>query len=116
MAPRRQGSSLVELMVAVAIVGIVAGLSGVSVEGFGGYALRRERALLLAEYHATRLVQGEALDAAVEARLRAELPSAAVVVTEDAQGVARVVVEWEGAFGRRESRSITVFAPRGGAP
>lgn len=111
----RGAVTLIELMIAVAILGILAALAGAAVEQHGGYALRRERATLLAEYHAARLVRGEAADPDVEARFGRDLPSGRVAVVREGP-TATVTVTWDGPFARPESRSITVFAPAGGAP
>ncbi len=108
----RRAFSLVELMIAIAILGITAALAG----GVGRNSrldalaeLQRERAQLLLEYHAHCRVGGVAPDDAVVSRLTRALPAATLIAVEEAPTVT-LAVQWNGPRARPETRRLTVFA------
>ena len=114
---RRRGFTLIELMVALAILSITAAVAGVTsgrARELGRAELQREQALLLLEYEATCLSRGEPVDAAVEDRLLAPLPDAALTRRHEA-GAATLALSWRDPLGRSVSRSMTVFV-RGAGP
>jgi prepilin-type N-terminal cleavage/methylation domain-containing protein len=108
---RRRAYTLVELMITVAVLGILAALAG----GAGRASrltalgeLKRARALVLLEYRAGCEVSGNAPDPEVVARLTEALPGAEVTVEAHGPTVT-VRARWEGARDRVEERSLTVF-------
>lgn len=113
----RRGYTLIELMICVAIVGITcaaAGVTGTRIRQVGQAELQREQAQLVLDYHASCRSIGQPLDDAVEARLLAPLPDAALQSRRTGDVVTRSI-SWRDPFGRPASRSMTTF-DRGGAP
>ncbi len=114
--PRRtRGSTLIEMMIAVAILGIALGTAGTAATQdrlAGQHVLAQERAAQLLEYHATCLARGTAVDPVVSAALTEGLPGARVE-TKRAGATATVTLRWhEG--GLAHEQALAVFAR--GAP
>ncbi len=110
---RRGGSTLVELMIALAMLGILFALSsngGRSAELQGLGELQRERAWLVLDYRADCAARGVPVDDAVQNRLLDTLPGASVEVVR-ADATVTLTVHWRGAgtAGGLERASITVF-------
>lgn len=114
----RPGYTLVEMMIAVACLGILLALTGLSSREWRRRAqatLTRERAVLLLEYEADCLAAGRVADPLVEARLKEPLRGAAVEARPSAEGTL-VTVRWAGPRGQvvsdhTESLSLLVFTP-----
>lgn len=107
----RRGTTLVELMVVVAMIGISAGVVSTSAaqEHLEGLAvLQRERALEWLELEAEGLTRGRPPARAVEARLEGDLPGSRLERTA-AGGAVTLTVSWKGPGGRREAQSLTVL-------
>lgn len=107
--------TLVELMITVALFGIVAAMAGTAgrqSEMLGLGQLERARATVLLEYEADCISRGRAPDAAVEVRLKAQLPGA-VVSRVEGLGTTTITVSWSApgvlAAGR-ERRALVVFS------
>ena len=114
MRPIR-GTTLIELMMVVALVGIAAGTAGAAAayQRQAGLAeLQREQAAQLMEYHAGCLASGRRPEAAVVERLEEGLPSAEVRI--DRRGrLATVTVLFRSASGLQQRRSLSVFVKGG---
>jgi prepilin-type N-terminal cleavage/methylation domain-containing protein len=107
----RRAFSLVELMIAVAILGITAALAG----HFDRQArvaalelLQRERARLVLEYRAEVAAHGAPFDPHVEQRLIERLPGARVI-EEREPGMSRLRVSWEVTGKATASRELVVL-------
>lgn len=118
--PRLQAYTLVELMITVAVLGILVALAGPAgriSELRGLTVLQRERATVLLDYEADCVSTGRAPDPAVVERLTTSLPGAAVTATERT-GTTTLTVHWRAPglqpAGRLDERSVTVFT--GSAP
>ena len=109
----RRGLTLVELMITVAILsimGLAIGSATRQAQLTAMSELQRERALLLLEYHAERMLVSEAPDPEALERLTSSLPKAAVSV-ERASGVATLRATWESPTGTAATRALTVLTP-----
>ena len=107
----RRGSTLIELMIVVAIIGITCAAAGVSAERArdrGQAELQRAQALLLLEYEAEVLSTAAEPDAGVRDRLLAPLPDGALT-RSSAGDVVTLELTWRDPFGRPVSRSLSVF-------
>ena len=117
-----RGYTLVELMICIALLGIIAAAAGLSSRGWRLHAqaeIERERAVLLLEYEADCLSTGRTIDPAVEARLKEPLRE--VQIERVARGGASgtlLTLRWAGPRGqiprsREESLSLVVLTPGG---
>lgn len=113
--PRLQAYTLVELMITVAVLGILVALAGPAArisELRGLTVLQRERATVLLDYEADCVSTGRTPDPAVVERLTTSVPGAAVTATE-AAGATTLTVHWRAPglqpAGRLDERSVTVF-------
>lgn len=109
-----RGLTLIELMICVAIIGILSALSGLSTGHLRMNAraeIQQEQALLLLQHHADHLSKGTEPRAETLARLQAPLPRSSV--TFEGGSVTTITVVWSDPFGRPSRRSLSAFA-RGG--
>ena len=111
----RRGFTLIEMMIAVAVIGILAAGTATSVDWYRAQideTVRRERAEQVLEYQASCLMGGVAADAQTSAALLELLPGGAVRIADAGAGAKEIVVEWDDATraGARSRRSLTVFA------
>ena len=109
----RRGLTLVELMITVAMLGImVAALGQVTrrVQLAGLAELQQERALLLLEYHADRLISDQSPDPQTLEQLTDTLPEADIQQTHAAK-TTTLTVTWRDPVGGPGTRSLTVFSP-----
>jgi prepilin-type N-terminal cleavage/methylation domain-containing protein len=107
----KRGSTLVELMITVALLGIVAGgaLSHGqrSVRRAAQERLQQERASQVLEYEAEAVSTGASVDQGVEGALLEELPGASVSARR-AGPTTTIELTWH-AEGATRTRSLTVF-------
>lgn len=112
---RRSGFTLIELMISVALVGILstaAGVRGGITRELGFAELQRERALILLEYQASCAATGAPVADAVRERLSAGLPR--LQLTEEVSALSTTFgASWRDPFDRPVHRDLTVFVPRG---
>ncbi len=111
----RRGFTLIELMIVVAILGIVAGtsgLTGVELRTRARATLQQEQALIALEYEASRTSTGRQPDPVVAARLAEPLPD--LQITRTAVGpVTTIRITWRDPHGHQASRELAVFAAGG---
>ncbi len=107
----KRGVTLIELMIAVAIIGIASVAAGDAAREMRARALepvQRERALQWLEYQAGALSAGTTPSPEVSARLLAELPEATVAQRRE-KDVVYLTVSWKAPGGRRASRELAVI-------
>jgi prepilin-type N-terminal cleavage/methylation domain-containing protein len=112
----RRGTTLIELMVCVAVLGITAAAAGVTgsrMQAQGRAAIQQEQALLLLEYHASCASTGAAVDDAVADRLMEPLPDGTLWAVHGGK-TTTLEVSWRDAMGRPTARRLTVFDRGGG--
>jgi prepilin-type N-terminal cleavage/methylation domain-containing protein len=106
-----KGVTLIELMITIALIGILSASAGVTTSRMRQLAVlevQREQAHLLVDYHAAHLSRGVPADTAVVARLESPLPD--VDVTFDSAGrTTTVVVRWRDPLNRSATHALTVF-------
>ena len=98
---RRRGSTLIEMMITVAILGIVAVSTSdgvLQVKRHSALALQRERALQVLEYEAAAVVSGRPVDAAATKALLELLPEARLD-SRRSNGLRTLRVTWKSARG-----------------
>jgi prepilin-type N-terminal cleavage/methylation domain-containing protein len=107
-----RGYTLIELMVAVAILGIASALSTTLMldnRALAARLLQRERALQILEAQADPLSRGAKPDEAAMQRLLAELPGARLTQTREGPWT-RLRVSWSGEKGKPASAELAVVA------
>ncbi len=108
----RRGTTLVELMVTVAMVGILGGFA-VGLAQFTERAalgeVLRARARVLLDYHARQVSLGQPVDPEVEARLEASLPRARVQQARAGKATT-LTVSWRTPSEADASLALTVLA------
>lgn len=108
----KRGTTLVELMVAVGVLGILLGFAGglaqVTERTAQGEVLR-ERARVLLEYHARQVSLGQPVDPQVEGRLKASLPRASVRQQRAGQAM-NLTVSWRTPADAEGRLVLTVLA------
>jgi len=106
---RTRGTSLIELMIGVALLGILAALgNSLSVQRRARVveSVQAERALQWLEYEADVRVSRAPADPGIVAALQDGLPGAALAVTANADKTTTLKVSWKGATGRPKSREL----------
>jgi prepilin-type N-terminal cleavage/methylation domain-containing protein len=110
---RRQGVTLVELMISVALIGIAVSALGSAtrrIQLAGLAELQQEQAQLVLDHQAQRILDGASPRPETTARLTAGLPEA-LIERIPGDGVVTLVVSWRDATGQPSSRSLKVFTP-----
>ena len=108
---KQRGGTLIEMMIAVAVMGIVAGTAGLAWSQHrtqSAAALERAQARVLLDYLAERVAGGEVPEAAVLRRLQAPLRDSALE-RERRGPVEDVEVTWIDPTGRPQTLGVTVF-------
>ncbi len=109
----KQGFTLIELMISVAILGITAALGGnliVRLSRESAELVLRERATQILEYEADMLMRRTPPDATTRRALLAELPESELTIQRAAGPVTTAEVRWKGAGGHTEHLSLAIVA------
>ncbi len=112
---RRRAYTLIELMFAIVLVGILAALSGsmiVTARRDAADLALRERAWQLAEYEADRIAHHQAENHSVLPAMMAELPEGDVDLEPSKEGLTHITVYWKKAGGQRGALSLAVYGGR----
>lgn len=109
----RRGASLVELMVALAVLGISASIMGSAtgmIRSWSAEVVLRERALQVLEAEARAWMNGrDGAQPEVRERLLEELPQGRLETSPSSAGTVQLTVHWRAATRGTSSRMLVVW-------